>query len=529
MSTSPNRAVIYARYSSHGQNDASIEQQVAECRAYAEQAGYTILDVYADRALTGTSDKRPDFQRMIADAAKKQFAFVIVWKLDRFARNRYDSAHYKAILRRSGVRVISAKEQISDSPEGIILEGMLEAMAEYYSANLSQNVVRGMKDNAARGRFNGGRVPWGYRAVDHKLVADQLVAPHVRWAFAQYAAGTGKKDIAAELNRRGLRTACGKPFTVNSLSTIFVNPCYVGKYTFDGVESEGVSDRIVDDDTFARAGLRLEQHRRAPAVNRAPERYILQGRAFCGLCGAPMVGESGRSVSGAVYRYYSCACRKKARGCVKRNEPKDEAERYVVERTLRFVCDPVRAREAARGVVALYNSDYAASGIAEAEKRVDRIDREIRDAVDALLGLPKSARQPVLDRLQLLDYERDEADARLRELKAASRVRLDEDDVYAWIMSFLDGDPNDPDYCQRLIDVFVNAVYFYDDRVALLYNGQKDQPPERVTLAELGDWCSDMDGYGPPYTDLSELVRPIFVRDVFGFVFARPRKTPATR
>lgn len=144
-------AVIYARYSSHGQTEQSIEGQLRDNYAWAKQQGVIVVGEYIDRALTGTKDQRPDFQRMIADAAKKQFELVIVWKLDRFARNRYDSAIYKAKLKKYGVKVVSVKENITDSPEGIILEGLLESMAEYYSANLSQNVRRGLRRASRRG------------------------------------------------------------------------------------------------------------------------------------------------------------------------------------------------------------------------------------------------------------------------------------------------------------------------------------------------------------------------------------------
>ena len=176
-------AVIYARYSSHGQTEQSIEGQLHDNYAWAEQQGITVIGEYIDRALTGTKDQRPDFQRMIADAAKRQFELVIVWKLDRFARNRYDSAIYKARLKKYGVKVLSVKENITDSPEGIILEGLLESMAEYYSANLAQNVLRGKRETSAKGNWNGGRVPLGYKAVDGKLVADDKTAPFVQYLF----------------------------------------------------------------------------------------------------------------------------------------------------------------------------------------------------------------------------------------------------------------------------------------------------------------------------------------------------------
>ena len=141
------KAVIYARYSSDSQSEQSIDGQLRVCKEYAERENIKIVDTYIDRAMAGTNDHRPDFQRMLRDSKKKGFDYVLVYKFDRFARSRHDSAVNKAILNRNGVKVISATEQISDTPEGIILEGMLESFAEYYSAELSQKVKRGRKES----------------------------------------------------------------------------------------------------------------------------------------------------------------------------------------------------------------------------------------------------------------------------------------------------------------------------------------------------------------------------------------------
>lgn len=156
------KGVIYARYSSDNQREESIDGQIRDCRAYAERNGIEIVGTYIDRAYSARTDRRPDFQRMIRDSAKKNFDVVIVWKLDRFARNRFDSAKYKAALKKNDVKVISATEAISDDPVGILVEGMLEANAEYYSAELSQKVNRGLTENALKCIFNGGTIPYGY-------------------------------------------------------------------------------------------------------------------------------------------------------------------------------------------------------------------------------------------------------------------------------------------------------------------------------------------------------------------------------
>ena len=184
-------AVIYARYSSDNQREESIEGQLRECGEYAQRNGITVVGSYIDRALSAKTADRPEFQRMIKDSAKGLFEIVLVWKLDRFSRDRYDSAHYKHILKKNGVKVVSAKEHISDGPEGIILESMLEGYAEFYSAELSEKIHRGQKENALKGKNNGGGIPLGYLLdkQTQKLVVDPETAPLVVEIFERYSEG----------------------------------------------------------------------------------------------------------------------------------------------------------------------------------------------------------------------------------------------------------------------------------------------------------------------------------------------------
>ena len=199
-------AVIYARYSSDSQREESIEGQIRECREYAERNNMTIVGTYIDRALSAKTADRPEFQRMIKDSAKELFEIVLVWKLDRFSRDRYDSAHYKHILKKNGVKVVSVKENISDGPEGIILESTLEGYAEYYSAELSQKIRRGQKEKALKCKNNGGGTPLGYAVgPDDVLAIDPLTAPLVKEIFTRYDAGENISSITASLNERGLK------------------------------------------------------------------------------------------------------------------------------------------------------------------------------------------------------------------------------------------------------------------------------------------------------------------------------------
>ena len=169
-----------------------------DCYAFAEREGYNVIGEYNDKHISGRSDERPRFQDLINDASKRQFQVVIVWKLDRCARNRYDSAIYKAKLKKFGVKVISAMENITDNPEGIILEGMLESMAEYYSAKLSQNVRRGQRESVLKGQHLGGIASLGFRVENKRLVRCEKTAPLIEYIFEQYAAGVPKKVIVDE-------------------------------------------------------------------------------------------------------------------------------------------------------------------------------------------------------------------------------------------------------------------------------------------------------------------------------------------
>ena len=189
-------AVIYARFSSHAQTEQSIEGQLRECYDYAKRNDLTIVSEYIDRALTGTTDKRPQFLKMIDDSKKKHFEYVLVYQLDRFARNRYDSANYKAKLKKNGVRVLSAKENISDDASGILIEGVLESMAEYYSAELSQKVKRGIRESLTKGYFIGGYGLFGYDVVDKRWVINSFEADVVRDVFNRYRNGEKVADTA---------------------------------------------------------------------------------------------------------------------------------------------------------------------------------------------------------------------------------------------------------------------------------------------------------------------------------------------
>jgi len=508
-------AVIYARYSSYTQTERSIEGQIEDCTRYADGNNFVIVGQYIDRARSGTSaDARPDFQRMIRDAEKRQFEAVLVYKLDRFARNRYDSAIYKAKLKKAGVRVVSVTEAISEDPEGVILEAMLEGLAEYYSRNLSQNVKRGMKIAREHGTFTGGRLPYGYGLDGKKVIVDEHEAEAVRYVYSEYARGSTMREIVEELNRRGYKPRTGAKFTTNSFQSVLRSKKYIGQYTFAQEASECAYPRIIEDELYYAVQDRFAAVRRAPAAGKAKIAYLLQGKLFCGHCGANMVGESGRGKGGAVYHYYACANRKKRHTCKKKNEKKDVIEQYVIDQTLEYVLEPERLDYIAGRVAAEYEKEFSDSSILTLQKQLAQIEREMDDCVDVLLEVRKNAflTQKITEKVQTLTDRKSEIELDLSKLKIACKNRLSQEEIKKWLKSFASGDPLDEEYRRRIIDIFVNAVYLYDDKIVIYYNvkGGKQvtysEMLEDTAAAEMSE-CSDSAGSAPPLLAISEKLR----------------------
>ena len=331
------RVVIYARFSSHSQTEQSIEGQLKVCYDYAKANDYIVIGEYIDRAQSAKTDDRIEFQKMISDSDKKTFDGVLVYQLDRFARNRMDSAIYKARLKKNGVKVISAKENISDDASGILMEGVLESMAEYYSVELSQKIRRGMDINAEKCLSNGGNPGFGYKVDENRMFyIDEDQAMIVREIYERYARGETKQEIINNLRCRHIKTSTGNDFSNNSLDRILRNKRYIGFYIYKDKEIKDGMPRILEDDLFYKVQERMNKNKKARAHNRAAEEYILTTKLYCGHCNEMMIGYGGTSKTGKRYRYYIC---KKARKkqCDKRIIDKDVIENLVVEQCLKLL------------------------------------------------------------------------------------------------------------------------------------------------------------------------------------------------
>lgn len=472
------KAVIYARYSSDNQREESIEGQIRECMEFANKIGVTVIENYIDRALTATSDNRPDFQRMIRDSNKHCFDMIIVWKLDRFSRDRYDSAHYKHILKKNGVKVVSAKENIGEGPEGIILESMLEGMAEYYSAELSVKVKRGLKENALKGKVNGGQIPYGYYINDEqKLAIDETLAPIVQEAFTMYADGRMIKDIVEHFNDKGITTRHGKPMSYNIIQYMLSNRKYIGEYKYNDIVIPNAVPTIISSDLFERVQRRLAKNKHAPARHKAEDDYLLTTKLCCGKCGAYMVGEAGTARNKSVHRYYKCVNAKK-HTCDKKTVRKEWIEDLAVQKALEILNDNVLVDYLIDRIFDLQTDENPRlprlrEQLVEVEKRIGNIIQAIEQGI--IFDSTK-------ERLAQLEKEKSELDTTILQ-EQIKKPFLTKDQIRFGIEKFKKLDISTKDGKQRLIDGFINAIYLYDDKITFTFN-YKDGT-KTVFLSEL--------------------------------------------
>ena len=472
------KAVIYARYSSDSQRKESIEGQLRECLEFANKIGVDVVANYIDRAMTATSDNRPDFQRMIKDSYKHCFDMIIVWKLDRFSRDRYDSAHYKHILKKNGVKVVSAKENISEGPEGIILESMLEGMAEYYSAELSVKVKRGLKGNALKAKVNGGQIPFGYYIdEEQKHAIDQTLAPIVVEAFTMYADGYLIKDIVNRFNAKGITTRLGKKMSYNIVQYMLTNRKYIGEFRYNDIVIPDAVPAIVSKDLFERVQRRMAQNKHAPARHKAEDNYLLTTKLFCGKCGALMVGEAGTGRKKEVHRYYKCVNAKK-HTCDKKTVRKLWIEDLAVQKAMDILHDEVLI-------------DYLVDRIfdlqGEENPRLPRLRLQLEDVENRIKNIITAIEQGIIfdstkDRLAELEKEKSQLDLTIIQ-EQIKKPFLTKEQIRFGIEKFKKLDISTKEGKQRLIDGFINAIYLYDDKITFTFN-YKDGT-KTVFLSEL--------------------------------------------
>ena len=484
----PIPAVIYARYSSSGQREESIEGQLRECHAFAERNGFTVVGEYVDKALTGRTDKRPDFQRMLRDSDRGVFKAVILWKTDRFARNRYDSAMYKYKLKKNGVRLYYAKESIPEGPEGIILESVMEGYAEYYSENLSQNVKRGNYDSALELKTLGQTVLGLRKGADGRLEIDPDTAPIVKRIFAEYAAGERCKDIIDRLNAEGFKTSRGREFNKNSLRRILQNEKYIGIYSFKDIRVEDGIPAIISRDLFAKCQQLLERHHHAPAAARDTF-FLLTAKLFCGKCGEPMTGDGGTGKSGKVYNYYTCNGHRR-HTCDQKRVGKVWIEDLVINYMMKILAADNFIETVADKVIEYQSKIKDDSTLRALEARQKDIERSINNI---MIAIEQGVVTPTTkSRLMELEAERERVSVGIAK-EIIKEPDLERDQIIWFLERFLDGNIKDDAFRAFLVDTFLNSVYLYDDKLVPVFNYTGEN--NKVTLKAVED--AVIDGTAP--------------------------------
>lgn len=515
--------VCYARYSSHRQKDVSIEQQVAACQAHAANLGIALVESYEDRAISGKTDNRPAFRRMMRDAEAGLFAYVIAWKSNRIGRNMMEAMVNEARLSELGVKVLYVEEDFDDSAAGRFALRSMMNVNQFYIENMAEDIRRGMRDNAKNCKVNGP-LPYGYRkGADGKIEINEPQAAIVREIYRRIAVGDPFMTIANDLNARGIRNARGNEWQRCSFHRLITNERYRGVYQYDDIRIEGGMPRIISDELYYRVQrvLKTKKNPQGLARRRAPAGYLLTGKLFCGRCKAPMIGVSGTSQNGVLHYYYACQRRHQDHSCGKKNLRRDTIEQAVAQAIRCYVLTP-------DVIDAIADSAVEYGKRMERESPVTMMEDQLNDVKAAIRNLLKAIEEGILTastKNRMRELEDEQADLQRQLLAAqAALVTIDKPKVVAWLTQLQRGNIKDRDYLETLINTFVTAIYVYDDTLKVIFTysgGGADVPLSAITDADAAELSAShavrvTSSLGHHLKSLKSLQR----NDFMGFLFS---------
>lgn len=510
-------AVIYARYSSHAQKDVSIEQQVAECEEYAAANNLEVIEVYADRHLTGRSDRRPEFQKMMRHAEKKQFQVIISYKSNRIARNMLHALMYEDKLSKFGIRVVYVKEEFGDNAAGRFALRTMMNVNQFYSENMAEDIKRGLHDNAMNCMVTNGGLPLGYKkGEDGKYALDEDNAEVVREIFSRVACGDTFADIARDLNERGIKTSRGNEWGKHSFHRLITNERYTGVYIYRDVRIEGGVPQIIGKELFYSVQEKLKTKKNPQGRHRVNGDYLLTGKLYCGKCKAHMVGMSGTGKLGKLHYYYSCQNRRTEKTCDKDNVRRDWIEEQVANAIREYILKDDVIKWIADSV-----HEYGKKR--KSQSQISLLEGQLADNKKAIKNLLAAIEAGIItattkERLLELETEQSKISARLA-IEKADVPEVAKEDVIAWLESFRAGDINDKKYQAKLFDTFLISVYLYDNKLKLVFNfsGKKNtvnipldasvvdsiEKGERLNRCSPG---SPLVGQNKPYTNTESII-----------------------
>ncbi|MBQ3076255.1 MAG: recombinase family protein, partial [Clostridia bacterium] len=465
-------AVIYARYSSHNQRDVSIEQQVESCTEFAALQKLQVVEVYADKAVSGKTDRRPQFQRMMREAEQGKFRVVLAWKSNRMGRNMLDAMRNDARLRELGIACLYVEEAFDDTAAGRFALRSMMNVNQFYIENMAEDVLRGMRSNAEKGMVNGP-LPLGYKkGADGRFAIDEAGAAVVREIYERTLRGVPFAEIAADLNARGIKTSRGHAWNKNSFHRILTNELYIGVYQFADIRLEDGAPAILSKELFDA----VQEKRRQKTGPRGRRRgdnadFLLTGKLFCGRCGTPMVGISGTSRTGDTHHYYACQAKRLKKTCSKRNVRKDWLEETVAASVQRMIADE-------RFVAALTDAYRRFQVELNKDSPLEGFKAELAEVKASIANLMRAIEQGLLtestkERLLTLEAERKQLESTIA-LETVLLNQVDAAQLAFWVNSYRTLDYQEKHNQRELIENFVQAVYVYDGelRVVCNYTGQ---------------------------------------------------------
>ncbi len=483
-------AVSYYRFSSDNQRQESILAQQRVVRDYAKKNNIAIVQEYADEAISGTSDDRPAFQKMLAALRDGLHVdLVLVHKLDRFARNRYDAAVHRREIAQAGARLVAVDQPIDDSPEGVLIEGFLDSLSEYYSLNLAREVMKGLKETALQGKHTGGPPPLGYKVQDGRLALEPQEAEMVRGIFLGVLAGETYGQITDRLNRAGYRTRKGRAFGKNSLHDILKNEKYCGVYIYNRTAAKAVGTgkrnnhaskapeeqiripgaipSIVTQEEWEQVQEKLNKRKCGPRRQASGNQYLLTGKVFCAKCGSAMPGLSTTNRHGYQYFYYACERARRTHECRLKRIAKDKLESAVLHFLNQELFAPEKRRELAdliiqyvsvKGGYAERKKAIVKGKLADCQKRIDNI-------MIALERRPDD--EDIYLRLDRLKTERDLLKKEMANIRQEGPIPVREVILEHLAQSAAALQTKEPAKCRPLVERYVDKIVVGEETVGV--------------------------------------------------------------
>lgn len=480
-------AVAYGRFSSNNQREESIDAQFRAIREYCKKENIELIAEFKDEAISGKTDDREDFQNMISQLLKGNLTvdYVLVHKFNRFARNKYDSALYKKKLKDAGIKVISVSQKIDETPEGELLEGFLETIDQYYSANLAVEVRKGLRENALKGKHAGGQVLFGYSLDKDGYYVPNENAKIVRRIFEEYAAGVPKTEICERLNAEGYRNQRGKKFNTRTLYDLLRNPKYIGIYiyTIDRKETIRLDDVIqnppIDRHLWEQVQRLCQEGSLKGRYRKQKRSYLLTGKTFCAECGCQISGggskRSGGNGKGKLNYYYKCVGKTKHKnGCTNTSLNKDWFEPKVLQTVLNTVMDEQQVKHLAKLAFAELEAmrDTPVISTAQLKKELSQILTKQARLTDLYLdgGMDKAMLDERNGELQRRKYQIEE------ELEKRKHIANSDDLTEKDIEDFIKGvvkdiqesnSQADDDFMRAMFYAFVEKVIVSKEKITV--------------------------------------------------------------